>query len=85
MARLKVEPATAGYLDAKTRERQRLLAELQVRLERAFARSEPWYMWVLWRRNGEHHHDLVAEDGLPVACPVAGCDAVRTMNVREPA
>lgn len=57
-----------------------LLSELMAILDRAAAREEPWYMWVLWRHEGEHHHDLVRDDGSPVACPVAGCDARRTLN-----
>ena len=75
-SRQQLELTPGEYSDAKKRERQRILVELQQLLDRAAAREAPWYMWLLWRRDGVHRHDLTRDDGTPVACPVPGCYAV---------
>lgn len=72
--RQQLELTPSEYQDAKRGERAHLVAELEGRLERAFNHREPWYMWILWRRNREHHHGLRNEKNEPVACPVPGCD-----------
>jgi hypothetical protein len=84
-SRLQLELNPGDYQEAQKRERRALLEQLTAALDRAFSREEPWYMWVLARRNGEHQHDLQRDDGTPIACPVPGCDARRTLNVREAA
>lgn len=72
--RLQLELNPGEYHDAKKRERQRILLQLERELERAYNHRAPWYMWILWRRNGEHHHGLYNEKSEPVACPVPGCN-----------
>lgn len=71
--RQQLELNPSEYQDAKRRERQRLLKELEGELERAYNHRADWYLWVLWRRNREHHHGLHRPDSTPVACPVPGC------------
>lgn len=82
-SRQQIELTPGEYSDVKRRERQGILVELQQLLDRAAAREAPWYQWILWRRDRVHHHDLVRDDGTPVACPFPGCDAVRALDVSK--
>lgn len=59
-------------------ERRRILRELRSELELARDRREPWLAWLEARRDGIHLHELRRESGESIACPVAGCDAVRS-------
>lgn len=76
-SRAQLERTPREYQDHQRGERQRILREVTAELRRAAERNEPWYLWVKWRREGVHRHDLRDERGRAIACPVAGCDAVR--------
>lgn len=87
--RQQLELTPSEYQDAQRRERQRILLQLEQELERAANHRAPWYMWILWRRNGEHRHGLRSEKNEPVACPVPGCNdghhsVLETTRVDEP-
>jgi hypothetical protein len=73
------------YRDHKQEERRRILAALLAELERARHQGAPWYRWIEWRSRGEHRHELMDEHGRAIACPVAGCDAVRGAANPHPA
>lgn len=65
------------WADRQEQEQQRARAALSRELARARDDDEPWYLWLVARRSGVHQHDLRDEQGRAIACPVAGCDAVR--------
>jgi len=73
-ARQQIELSPGEYVDAKRRERQRILAELLRDLTRAREQNAPWYQWIVWRQNRVHKHGLRNEKSEPIACPVPGCD-----------
>lgn len=76
-SRAQLERSPREYLDYQAVERRKTLAALLEELRRHRERNEPYYLWISWRREGVHRHDLRDEQGRAVACPVAGCDAVR--------
>lgn len=72
-----LDSSALAWHEAQARERHRIYLELMDELDRARANAEPWLRWLEDRIDGVHRHELVRDDGSPIACPVAGCDAVR--------
>jgi hypothetical protein len=75
--RAQLERTPRQFIDHQQAERRATLRALTDELRRARERNEPWYLWLKWRAEGVHRHDLLDEQGRAIACPVAGCDAVR--------
>lgn len=65
------------WAEHREQECRRARAALSRELARARDDDEPWYLWIVARRQGVHQHDLRDESGRAIACPVAGCNAVR--------